>query len=101
MVSLATSSLAYNILGYPPPPVAGVVDDDAVVGVVAVVVGVAVGVGDAVAVGVGPLGVGTDTVVVTGVLGVALSNKQSPPVVSFFDLGKPLKSGKFPTVGEV
>ena len=74
---------------------AGVVDDDAVVGVVAVVVGVAVGVGDAVGVGVGPLGVGTDTVVVTVVLGVALSTEQSSPVVSFFDLGKPLKSENF------
>ena len=56
---------------------ASVVVDDAVVGVVAVVVG--------------PLGVGAVTVVVTVVLGVTLSTKQSPPVVSFFDLGKHLK----------
>ena len=70
---------------------AGVVDDDAVVGVVAVGVGFVV----VVVVGVGPLGVGTDTVVVTVVLGVALSTEQSPPVVSFFDLGKPLKSENF------
>ena len=58
---------------------AGVGDDDVVVGVVAVGV---------VAVGVGPLGVGAVTVVVTGVLGITLSTKQSSPVVSFFDFGK-------------